>query len=147
MRRNEALRQRALHDLGYLDQLVDISADDDRLTIGEPTRHGPDLLPFAAEGVSPDHRDVLSAGVGPETGWQALDVAADAIALRAEQGAQLHAARILSQMVADRLESMLGHIDCHRICMVDDQSIRAGVRPSANRECKLTRMELRTLRI
>lgn len=102
-RGNEAQHQRTSNNLAYCRKLIDVAADHNRLAVVKPTPHGASYLCSPTHQVDANQRSILRVPVRAQAGWDVLDVAYHAFAVRVEQTGKLHTTWIFPQIVVDCL--------------------------------------------
>jgi hypothetical protein len=107
-RGNQAKRKRSPNDACDLSDFVDISSNQQQVAVRQTPRDQPDRLFLPTAFIDPVDHGALYRIIGPETGRQAFQVTRDPAAVCAKQSCELNAARILLQMLIDRVQSPLG---------------------------------------
>ncbi len=100
---NQAKRKRPANDACDLPYFIDISSNHQHVVVRQTSRDQADCLFRQASFVDPVDHSALYRIISLETGWQAFQVSRDPAPVRGEQSCELTAARILLQMLVDRV--------------------------------------------
>ncbi|KRR03349.1 hypothetical protein CP49_09975 [Bradyrhizobium valentinum] len=107
-RRKQTKCDRPFNDVRDLRDIIDVSSDQKQVTVRQPSRDQADSLFFPATFVSPVDRSVLYRVVGFKIWRQVFQIARNPAAIWSKQSREPKAARILLQIVVDRVEPTIG---------------------------------------
>src|SRR6266851_2588772 len=105
---NQTKRKRPANDACDLPDFFDIPSNQQHIAVRQTSRDQADHLFLPTTFVDPFDHGALYRIIGLEIGWQAFQVTRDPASVRAKQSCELNAARILLQMLIDRVQPPLG---------------------------------------